>query len=52
MYNLTPFNPTYYGLEIDMLSLGDADSILITEWCGNYVFRVLVDGGTTADRAS
>jgi len=49
MYNLTPFTPTYYGLEIDMLSLGDADSILVTEWWGNYVFNVLIDGGTASD---
>ena len=32
-----------------MLSLGDADAILVTEWCGNYVFRVLIDGGTACD---
>jgi len=53
MYNLNPlfnnFKPTFSGVEIDMLSLGDADSILVTEWSGNYVFRVLIDGGTARD---
>jgi beta-lactamase superfamily II metal-dependent hydrolase len=49
MYNLTPFNPTYQGVEIDMLSLGDADSILVTEWWGNFVCRVLIDGGCGSD---
>lgn len=49
MDNLNPFNPTFSGIEIDMLSLGDADSILVTEWWGNYVFTVLIDGGTVSD---
>jgi hypothetical protein len=50
VYNLSPFTPpAFYGVEIDMLSLGDADAILVTEWSGNHVFRVLIDGGTADD---
>lgn len=33
------------GIEIDMLSLGDADSILVTKWTGDDAQRVLIDGG-------
>jgi beta-lactamase superfamily II metal-dependent hydrolase len=33
------------GLEVDMLSLGDADCILVTGWSGNTARRVLIDGG-------
>lgn len=36
---------SYNGFEIDMLSLGDADSILITKWVNGSAERVLVDGG-------
>lgn len=36
---------SYNGIEIDMLSLGDADSILVTKWTGEYSQRVLIDGG-------
>ncbi len=53
MYNLGPtfnsFNPTFNGIEIDMLSLGDADAILVTAWAGTNVWRVLIDGGTASD---
>jgi hypothetical protein len=36
------------GFEIDMLSLGDADCILVTQWSpfDGYPFRVLIDGGS------
>jgi|SRR5579883_1160123 len=37
------------GLEVDMLSLGDADSILVTRWDGNKASRVLIDGGNKGD---
>ncbi len=38
------------GLEIDMLSLGDADCILVTQWTTAYgPFRVLIDGGSGTD---
>ncbi len=33
------------GIEIDMLSLGDADSILFTHWVDGRYMRVLIDGG-------
>lgn len=36
---------SYNGIEIDMFSLGDADSILVTKWTGEYSRRVLIDGG-------
>jgi len=35
----------YNGLEIDMLSLGDADCILVSQWAGDDVCRVLIDAG-------
>src|SRR6266481_3289733 len=34
------------GIEIDMLSLGDADAILVTKWHSSGPFRILIDGGT------
>jgi len=40
---------TWDGLEIDMLSLGNADSILITKWTNGDAERVLVDGGRPED---
>lgn len=36
---------SYDGIEIDMLALGNADSILVTQWHGMSCTRVLVDGG-------
>jgi beta-lactamase superfamily II metal-dependent hydrolase len=53
MYNsspfFNPFTPTFNGIEIDMLSLGDADAILVTAYAGANVWRVLIDGGTASD---
>jgi beta-lactamase superfamily II metal-dependent hydrolase len=43
------YNSNFNGIEIDMLSLGDADSILVTEWYGTSVWRVLIDGGCASD---
>src|SRR5712692_3351693 len=37
------------GLEIDMLSLGDADCIVLTQWTQYGPHRVLIDGGKVAD---
>lgn len=37
------------GLEIEMLSVGDADSILVTRWINNKPWYVLVDGGKPVD---
>src|SRR4051812_10085439 len=36
---------TYNGLEVDMLSVGNADSILVTRWTNGLATRVLLDGG-------
>lgn len=36
---------TYDGIEIDMLALGNADSLLVTQWHGTTCTRILVDGG-------
>ncbi len=35
----------YSGLEIDVLSLGDADCSIVTQWNAGYPHRILVDGG-------
>jgi beta-lactamase superfamily II metal-dependent hydrolase len=37
------------GIEIDMLSLGDADAILVSRWSRAGLSRVLIDGGRKAD---
>jgi beta-lactamase superfamily II metal-dependent hydrolase len=38
------------GFEIDMLSLGDADCLVVTEWNPSFgPCRVLIDGGSGAD---
>jgi len=39
----------YNGIEVDMLSLGDADCILVSCWSGLSVHRVLIDGGNKGD---
>src|SRR6267378_1618137 len=40
----------YDGFEIDMLSLGDADCLVVTQWHPQYgFFRVLIDGGRGSD---
>ncbi len=41
----------FNGLEIDMMSIGDADCILVSQWSpvDAYAFRVLVDGGSKPD---
>jgi beta-lactamase superfamily II metal-dependent hydrolase len=39
----------YEGLEIDMLSVGCADAILVTRWTNGIAHRVLVDGGNKSD---
>ncbi len=40
---------SYYGIEIDMLNLGDADSILVSKWDAGGVTRILIDGGYRKD---
>lgn len=44
----------FNGFEIDMLSLGDADSILVTQWRPDRLLpiRVLIDGGNTGSADS
>lgn len=37
------------GIEVDMLNLGDADSILVTQWTSFGPRRVLIDGGNGDD---
>jgi hypothetical protein len=39
----------YDGLEIDMLSVGCADCILVTKWNNGIANRVLVDGACKSD---
>jgi beta-lactamase superfamily II metal-dependent hydrolase len=39
----------YDGIEIDMISLGDADSILVTQWSTIGPQRILIDGGNGSD---
>jgi beta-lactamase superfamily II metal-dependent hydrolase len=39
----------YEGIEIDMLNLGNADSILVTRWTADQPVRVLIDGGNKGD---
>ena len=38
-----------YGLEVDMLNLGDADCIVVTQWTPTCACRVLIDGGSGGD---
>lgn len=40
------------GLEVDMLSLGDADAILVSRWRGSHAERVLIDAGSSSTAAS
>ncbi len=38
------------GIEVDVLSVGDADAIVVTQWTNAFgPFRVLIDGGSTSD---
>lgn len=41
--------PIYNGLEVDMLNLGNADSLLVTQWTNSVPVRVLIDGGNGGD---
>jgi len=42
----------YNGLEVDMLSVGDADCLLVSRWYGYVAKRVLIDGGNASDFAN
>jgi beta-lactamase superfamily II metal-dependent hydrolase len=39
----------YDGIEIDVLSLGDADCIVVTKWQASFPHRILIDGGLGSD---
>ena len=41
----------YDGIELDVINLGNADSILATQWTSGVPCRVLVDGGNPGDDA-
>jgi beta-lactamase superfamily II metal-dependent hydrolase len=41
--------PLYNGLEIDMLSVGDGDCLLVTSWSLGSPTRVLIDGGNASN---
>lgn len=43
---------SFNGIEVDMLSLGNADSILVTSWEADLPTRVLIDGGNKGDAAN
>jgi beta-lactamase superfamily II metal-dependent hydrolase len=54
MSSLYPSRPLqapsqFHGIELDMLSLGDADCMLVTGWNFGAVQRVLIDGGNKND---
>lgn len=40
---------SYEGIEVDMLTLGNADSLLVTRWKGGVASRILIDGGNATD---
>lgn len=42
----------FNGIEIDMLSLGDADSLLVTRWENGRATYILIDGGYAKDAAT
>jgi beta-lactamase superfamily II metal-dependent hydrolase len=50
-FPVQPWRPAtaFHGVEVDMLSLGDADSILVTGWNFGVPERVLIDGGNKGD---
>jgi beta-lactamase superfamily II metal-dependent hydrolase len=39
------------GIEVDVLSVGDADCIIVTQWNNGFPHRVLIDGGSGAGAA-
>jgi glyoxylase-like metal-dependent hydrolase (beta-lactamase superfamily II) len=39
----------YDGIEVDLLSLGDADCIIVAKWHDNQPHRILIDGGCGGD---
>ena len=43
------FNVIFDGIEVDVLSLGDADCIVVTKWQDSVPHRILIDGGRDGD---
>jgi beta-lactamase superfamily II metal-dependent hydrolase len=43
---------TFNGVDVDMLNVGDADSILVTRWTNGMATRVLIDGGNKGSAAT
>lgn len=43
---LFPLPISFNGIEVDMLSLGDADSLIVTKYENGFPHRVLIDGGS------
>jgi beta-lactamase superfamily II metal-dependent hydrolase len=39
----------YNGIEVDMLTVGNADAILVTRWVDGTATRILIDGGDACD---
>ncbi|HSY12593.1 MAG TPA: MBL fold metallo-hydrolase [Verrucomicrobiae bacterium] len=39
----------YSGVEVDVISLGDADCTVVTQWQGFVPHRILIDGGSGSD---
>ena len=37
------------GMEVDMLTIGNADAILVTRWTDGIATRILIDGGDACD---
>jgi beta-lactamase superfamily II metal-dependent hydrolase len=42
----------FNGLEVDMLSVGNADCLVVTQWANNVPTNVLIDGGNKTDIGS
>lgn len=43
---LFPLPTIFNGIEIDMLSLGDADCLIVTKYENSFPHRILIDGGS------
>src|ERR1043166_818004 len=39
----------FNGVEVDMLSVGNADAMLVTRWVDGVATRILIDGGDACD---
>jgi hypothetical protein len=39
----------FNGIEVDVLSLGDADCVIVTRWYEGSPYRILIDGGCGKD---